>query len=197
MKGNVYSLQFYFNRNREMVLLTETTQVNPYAQGSTDDAWTSLAEHLNRVFHSDDPTLQAEVSMRMVKEKVARMLKYFHKKENDKIRKCVCFLFSGHNKWKEQQLLTSEKTLGVACFCRSGTEEELTAKLSLLQEVSDLEDEAKRNMEKRQWEEAAACEQKCHEVRTKEQTDILDSRIVAMRAGKSPVSRSPVSFIFL
>ena len=73
----------------------------------------------------------------------------------------------------------------------------MTAKLSLLQEVSDLEDKAKREMKKRQWEEAAAYEQKRHEVHTKEQTDILDSRIVAMRAGKSPVSHSPVSFIFL
>ncbi len=95
MKGNVYSLQFYFNHDREMVLLMETTQVNPYAQGSMDDAWTSLAEHLNRVFHSDDPTMQAEVSMHTVKEKVARMLKYFHKKENDKIRKCVFFCSVG------------------------------------------------------------------------------------------------------
>lgn len=84
-----------------MVLLTETTQVNPYAQGSTDDAWTNLAEHLNRVFHSDDPTLQATLSMCMVKDKVAQMVKYFCRNENDKIKKCIFFLhlvsFSGHN----------------------------------------------------------------------------------------------------
>ncbi len=48
-------------------------------------------------------------------------------------------------------------------------------KLCLLQEVSDLEDEAKCETKKRQREEAAAYEQKCH------------SRIVAMRAGKRPV----------
>ncbi len=70
-------------------MLTEVVQVDPFASEDQDAAWEAMAEHLNQTFRSDDPTLEAELSSRTLKDKVERMLKQFQESENSKLRKYV------------------------------------------------------------------------------------------------------------
>ncbi len=44
-------------------------------------------DHLNHLFHTDNPQLEAELSLRTVKDRMKIMLKQFHKQENRKLRK--------------------------------------------------------------------------------------------------------------
>ncbi len=82
-----HSFQFYFNTDRELVLLTEVLQVDPFSKDDPDACWESLTGHLNHLFHTDDPSLEAELSVRTVKDRVDRMLKQFCAQDNRKLWK--------------------------------------------------------------------------------------------------------------
>ncbi len=80
--------------------------------------------------------------------------------------------------WQDEQMY---HLVRMCHFClspyRSGTEEDLTEKLTLLQEISDKEEEGKRLVRKRKEEQAAA-----EKVRTAQQEKV-DACLTVFRAG--------------
>ena len=87
LQRNAYFLQFYFNTERELMLLTEVSQVDPYTNEHPDATWDSVTEHLNFIFHANNPGLEADLTSRTVRDKVERMLKQFRANDNRKLRK--------------------------------------------------------------------------------------------------------------
>ncbi len=60
------------------------SQVDPFTNKHPDATWESVTEHLNFIFHSNNPGLEADLTPRTVRDKVDRMLKQFRANDNRK-----------------------------------------------------------------------------------------------------------------
>ena len=83
-------LQFIFNNNCEMLLLTEVAQADPYSKENPEEAWTELARNLRHMYMTENPEIALPtLMMRAVRDKVKLMLGYFHNDQRQNIHKWV------------------------------------------------------------------------------------------------------------
>ncbi len=81
-------LQFIFNNNCEMLLLTEVAQADPYSKENPEEAWTELARNLCHMYMTENPEIALPtLTMRAVRDKVKLMLGYFRNDQRQNIRK--------------------------------------------------------------------------------------------------------------